>query len=405
MKKTVYITLIVALSVLLGAEGLFYDNPAGYAHRTGWEMNIPFVSGQFNFSNSSLSLNDLSMFEEGHVLTDSEKKKLVDDDLLTNIHFAMEPLSFGMQNWQFRQRVHLMAHANLLKKEFSRIVFYGNEIDTLYSVNALEGSKALAFTKSSLAWSYPQDIALDGLLDAVHADSTLSFLRGLSLNLGAQMNVYYGAAYGEVLESSQDFGSFPDSNFYDVNMRYGYTDDQSDGGVTAGFGLGMQLNLPRGAFHFYMDDIFFSQMTFNDLAGGEYQAHYVDSLLYLQEDFEPFDESNENDSLRIAKRKVRVSPTMIWGLEYDVYQGINVLARIQRSDYLANDGLSVGAKYIVNNWWPVGFRFGGSESTFYEFTSGVQSNRFIWDVGVTWYDGLFNGARGIGWKSLMTLRF
>lgn len=245
MKKTLYITLILALSILLGAADLFYDNPAGYAQRKGWEMNIPFVSGQFNFSNSSLSLNDLGMFEEGHVLTDGEKKKLVGDDLLTNVYLAMEPLSFGMQNWQFRQRVHVMAQANLLKKEFSRIVFYGNEIDSLYSVNALEGSKALGFTKSSLAWSYPHDISLDFLLDAVKADTTLDFLRGISLNLGAQMNLYYGAAYGEVLESSQNFGSFPDSNFYDVNMRYGYTDNKSGGGITTGLGMGMQLNLPK----------------------------------------------------------------------------------------------------------------------------------------------------------------
>ncbi len=408
--KTIYWTsLLILITCSLMATSFFSDNPAGYARRKGIELVIPVTTFQANFRNSSLSLTDLEMFQEGHVLKDSEKDKLVDADLDTDIHVSMEPLSFGYRNWQFRQQLFVTAHANILKKEFSEMVFYGNEIDSVYQVEAFKGTHALGFSKTSFAWSYPEDISLKALPNdatgLASLDGALEFLSGMSVNLGAQMNFYYGAGYGKVLNSSQEFGSLPDSNFYKVSMKYGFTDGDSDGSLVAGMGFGLRLNLPKGAFHFYMDDIMLADMRFSNLAGGLYEANYQDSLLYLQEDFEPFDESNQNDSLRISKHKVRISPTIVWGLEYNVYQKLDAMIRIQRSDYLANDGISFGVSYPLTSVIPMKLSVGFGEQTSIEYQTGLQFEHFSWDIGYIWYDGFFNGSHGLGLKSGMKLVF
>lgn len=384
----------------------FSENPALYADRQHFEFYFPGAAHTVSVYNSLINLSDLSMFEEGHQLSNSEKKILTEQDLDLNAYFDVRPLSFGYKNWSLDISAFGKIEANVLEKKYAEIVFYGNENEH-YTGNSGKGSKAISFAKIRASYAYDKPLQLKFIPESMTQfktwDATVNYVREMPIYVGANFNFYNALAYGQVTKSSQNFGTCTDSSYYNYNMQFVYTDDETELASAVGFGLGFKTKLPDGWFHFSLDDLF-AQWEYSDLAGAEYQGTYVDSLLYFDEDYEPFDDSVENDSLRVKSKKVDIAPSLVWGFQHRIFKKLHGLFKYSSSDYRW-EGTELGLFMKPLYWLPLQMSVGFGEDTRWNFGLGIDLQNFEYTTSLTYMNGLFAKSRGIGVSSGIKFKF
>ncbi|MDO9576612.1 MAG: hypothetical protein Q7J16_01875 [Candidatus Cloacimonadales bacterium] len=408
MKKIIIsLSLLISCIALFGSFEFFPGNPANIADRNYTHITFPGLTYEFNINNTLLQLDDINMFQEGRLLTEGEKKKLTSGNLDLLGDFKTTILDFGNKNWNFSFEAISAFKLGVLDKTYSKIVFYGNEVNHPYSTEVGKGSEAFAYWKASFAYALPFDLNLgmiSGVFPAETDNVVLSTLRDMPISVGANLNINYSFEYGGLIESSQEFGSLPEQNYYDINALYVYTDEKSTGSMNPSLGFGFKAKILDGFFHFDIDDIFL-QLTYRNLAGGEFVKVGVDSLLYLQEGHEIFEiENSENDSLRLDKHTVKIKPSISIGAEYAILNNLDVMMKYSSNELIQTDGFAIGASYL---WDIVPFQaiFGFSENSYYRFQTGLKFSKFEWATGLTFYHGFFRYAEGIGLNSSIDFRF
>ena len=408
MKKTIItISVLAVCFALFGSFEFFPENPANIANRNYTHITFPGLTYEFNINNTLLQLDDINMFQEGRLLTDGEKKKLTSGNLDLLGDFNTTLLDFGDRHWNFSLKAVAAFNAGLLDKTYSKIVFYGNEVNHPYSTEVGKGSEVFAFWKASFTYALPFELNL-GMIPGVFPSETdnviLSTIRDMPIYIGANLNINYSLQYGGLIESSQEFGSMPDSMYYDIHALYAYTDEKSTGSMNPSLGFGFKAKILDGYFHFNVDDVFL-QLTYNNLAGGEFVKVGVDSLLYLQEGHEIFEiENSENDSLRVKKRTVKFNPSVSFGTEYTFFKNLDVMMKYSSNELTQADGFAIGAGYQLGVI-PLQAIFGLSENSYYKFQTGLKFSKFEWVTGMTFYHGFFRYAKGIGLNSSIDFRF
>lgn len=412
MKRKKYFLLLFWIMILfLNADTDHFDeNVAQLSLHERTSITVPFLSYQINLKNSLLRLRDLKIFdtnkyENGQLMSGNDKKILTDNDLnfYTDLHFPV--IKFSYQNWKFDLSVHGNAEINLLDKTYTKMVLYGNETNQEYETAAGSGSAGYAFSKVSFGYGLPEPVNLQMLIKNKKIQNPiLDYILAMPIYAGANLNLYYPAFMAKVKNSYQQFGSFDDSLYYNVNMRYAYFDENSVGKLTPAFGFGLMTELPDGWFHFQLDDIF-ARLICEDLAGAEYQEDYSNQLLYFDEDYEPFHESYENDSLRVKRQQIHFHPSVLLGLEYRIYRHLYALANYNNVDYENRNGFSLGLATDRDLLIPVKFMLGLQEIPFYEFSSGIRTKNFEWLFTTTFHSGFFNYTKGLGFGTEINIHF
>ena len=361
----------------------------------------------FNLNNSLLQFDDIMMFREGHVLTEKEKKKLTSKNLDIMGDFKTTIVDFGARNWNFSLEAVGVFKLGVLDKTYSKFVFYGNEADHPYQTEAGKGSQVFSYWKTSFKYALPFTVNLGMIPKLFPAETENTFLaavRDLPLAVGANLNINYSMQYGGLIESSQKFGSMPDSLYYDINVRYAFTDEKSCGRMNPSLGFGLQADIWQGAFHFNIDDLFL-QLTYRNLSGGEIVKVVTDSLLYLQEDYKPHEyENSENDSLRLKKHTLKFKPSVSVGYERSFFNRLDMMIKYSSNQLTQTDGLAFGATMMVGVI-PLQTIVGFSDNTYFKFQTGLKLRKFQWVSGMTFYHGFFRYAKGIGFNSSIDLKF
>ncbi|MDY6914718.1 MAG: hypothetical protein SVM86_00160 [Candidatus Cloacimonadota bacterium] len=407
MKKILFIMLILSMNISIWAYfDNFSENPASIAQRNHIEFYFPGLAHNISLYNSLVSLSDLSMFEAEHNLTNSEKQTLTKDDLNMNFYMNYKPLSFGYNNWNLSTSVYAKIDAKMLEKKYTELVFYGNE-DDHYVSNSGEGSHGYGFVKIQATYAYDKPLRMNFIPESKTSSTiwneTVNYVRTMPIYFGANLNLYNSLAYGKVTSSSQRFGTCEDSTYYEYNINYEYSDEDTHLNTNLGLGLGFTAKLPEGWFHFSLDDIF-AKLNYEDLAGAEYTGAYVDSLLYFDEDYEPFDESYENDSLRVDKREVRLKLTFVCGVKHNLYKKVNGFFKYTSSDYIW-EGVELGIFLNPVPWLPLQISTGFAEDVRWNFAWGIDLKNFAYTTKLTYMNGLIAKSRGLGISSGIKFKF
>lgn len=385
----------------------FSENPAGIAQRTYWEIFIPGFNFNLDFDNNLLQLDNLRIFdqeryENGYVMTENDKKILTADDFKLKSNFGMTILSIGYRNFHFTFASHNFAETKAFDKEYLKLVFYGNEVNEVYDLHAAEGSVAYSFLKSSISYGYNRPLVLADYLGSV---AWLDDFLTLPLTVGVKLNFYTPLYLAELAESSQKFGSMTDSLFYSYRSLVYYSDEDSRSVLTAGLGWGLRWQLPAGQIDFSLDDIF-AGLNFRNLAAGEYEGVYVDSLLFFHnDDYDPLDESSENDSLRQSRRRINLHPSLLLGFEHRLFRDFNLFAMYRNCAYDYPRGWAWGINTTLYNILSLQAAIGKSESYYFQFKTGLDTSHFGFTAGITSYHGFFRYARGLGCEISSYVKF
>ena len=417
MKKILILSILLISFISLSAEFNFFgNNPATLANRNQVEFRIPGFNLETELSNSILSLENLKIFdttkyEDGSLMSDKDKAILTAKDLDVMLNLKAEIFGYGYDNWDFSLQTIIHADMELLDKQYTKIVFYGNEANKDYVVHSGENSKAFSFIKSSLKYAYPEPMNI-GMINSEFENYLKTSKLGQYLNempiwLGANINLYYTILYGEVLDSDQYFGAMVDSLYYNYQIHAKYSDASSNGKLSAGIGFGTKIGvLENGWAYFSLDDIF-ANLTYRDLAGITYEGVFVDSLLYLEGDnYEAFNESTQDDSTRYKKQTVNIKPTVTFGFEYIPITDLTIEAKYENCNYGMRNGFSLGAGYLVKKIWPIKIICGyGNGAGFSELQTGLKFNFMEYDLAFSSSGGIFNKAKGIGFKTGLKFKF
>ena len=405
------IILFIAILLAVSLQGFFRDfaeNPADIADRESGDIILPgfYING--GFSNNHLKVSDLSMFEEGHVLTQSEKDVLTSSNLNFSGYGSFNLFACGYRNWELTMTSNIRSYIGDIDKEFMQILFSGNDEDQ-YNTSAMSDTYLYQFIKLSFDWAYPKSVNLSLIPPArisnkesgsfvLKLESVLNYLRETDIYLGARVNVYNSAGYAEVMESEQELISSQDSLYAESHVSIIHTDYDTlsiTGNYSTGFGLGLKMKLPNGWMYFNVDDLG-TKLTYSDLVYSDYYNYHLDYLNFIDEDHEAIDESETVESEDYGKdREVKLDASLTFGVEYYVGRGFDVMAKYQSCDYLL-DGLFLGTTYRPLEWLPIKLTYGNGDVDSYSFKFGVDSESMELMLGGTYYNGLFNAAKGYG---------
>jgi hypothetical protein len=393
--KSIILILIFLVSTLWAQTSDFFDNPASIAPRDYSTCLIPLISFDGDVSNSLLRLDDLNIFQKDNLLSANEKKLLIADDLSVNLGVNMKIADYGYNNWNLDFSLYSHSSVNILDNEFSKIILYGNETNQHYLCKSGDESISYTFGKIKLQYAHPKFVDYALVLNGVHI---------ASLYFGANINLNYPLFYGEVLESTQSFGSMLDSLYYDATLKLSYFElGESSVSPSPSFGFGAILELQKGWAYFKVDDIF-GNLKFENLKAFEYREQYSNELIYFDEDYEITQESIENE-YRISARKISFHPSLEFGFEHEIFKNTDILAKYKLIQYETRNGLSVGANYDFMKIIPIQVVCGYADHLFYEAKLGLKLRKFEWSISSNFYHGFFRYAKGMGVSSEMRINF
>ncbi|MFO7896992.1 MAG: hypothetical protein R6U84_08670 [Candidatus Cloacimonadales bacterium] len=415
MKKIILISILILAVNLWSEFDFFASNPARLAERNFSEIRITGFNLEMNVKNSLINWNSLQIFDtsqyaDGSVMSNSDKKILTAADLTIDANLQAELLGFGYKNWDFSSKLITTADLNLLDKKYSKIVFYGNEIDTEYQATAGKNSLAYGWVRSTLQYSHPQEFFLGMLHPRVEAylekSDWSSLLNAMPIYLGAQLNLDYSLAFAEVLQSQQNFATTSEVNYYNYLLRAKHSDAETRGKIDLSLGLGAEVAVMKNAIlHFSLNDLF-AKLEFEDLAGITYEGTFIDSLDYLNEDYEAFDQSTENDSLRYSSHQIDLKPSVLLGFEYYPWPQWQFQAKYDGRDYSLSQGFSLAAGYQILDYLPVKLLMGNNHGAFFtEIQTGLNFANFDFDLAFSNNSGWFNYAKGLGFRTGMKVKF
>ncbi len=394
MKKTILFCTFLT-SILFAQTSDFFDNPASIAPRNYSTMVVPLISFDGDISNSLLRLDDLNIFQKTNELSISEKKLLTANDLSVNLGINMKIADYGFNNWNLDFSLYSHSNVDILDDEFSKIILYGNETNQHYLYKSGDESISYTFGKIKLQYAHPKFVDYALVLNGIHI---------ASLYFGANINLNYPLFYGEVIESTQSFGSMLDSLYYDATLKLSYFElGESTVSPSPSFGFGAILELQKGWAYLKVDDIL-GNLKFKNLKALEYRERYSNELIYFDEDYEIIQESIENE-YQISTRKISFHPSLELGFEHEIFKNTDILAKYKLIQYETKNGLSVGVNYDFMEIIPIQVVCGYADQLFYEAKLGLKLRKFEWSISSNFYHGFFRYAKGIGVSSEMRINF
>ncbi len=415
MKKQIALIIIILISIQLMAEFQFFQNPAELAQNEEVEISIPVFNMGFNVKNSLFNFNtvdifDTSKYQNGELMSDKDKDIFTSGDLNMDMNFDMELFGLKYNNWKFSTSLINFADLHLLDKQFSEIIFYGNELDKIYKTDAGGGSYGYAFVRNRIEFGFPKEFTL-GMIHP-YVDSYLQkskwgeVINDMPIHFGTNLNFDYSLAMAKVISRKQRFGSLSDYSFYDYQIEAKYTDFDSNGKFNLSYGLATEIDvLENCSVHFILDDLF-AKLSFKDLAGVNYQATFIDSLDYMNEDYEAFDESTENDSIRYSSSEIDIKPGIVFGVEYYPIEKLQLQIKIDNRKYSINRGFSFAVGYKIARYLPIKLILGTNNDSFKsEIQTGLNFAHYDFDLAFSNSGGLFNSAKGIGFRTGMKIKF
>ena len=394
MKKNIIfiLALVVTQSVLFGFFNHFPENPAEIADRQHSEMYVPGMQHSFRLQNSLLTMKDFdTIFKDGHFITAEEKKTLTAKDLELSFRYNSDLISLGREYWNVKFSGDAFGNVNILDKQYTELILYGNEADKAYIANSGEGSSAYFVFRAIINYAYPKPFEFQ----------TPAF--PIKLYLGANINFYFPELYAEATESIQEFGTMQTGAYYNFKNEYLITDKESFGRLSPGLGFGTKVEILNGSFHFSLDDIF-AVLRYKNLLSGSYENVYEDTLFYFDEDFEPFEEETIDDSSRISKRNISVSPAVSVGAEYLFFDNYTAFAKYKYSMFSSKNGFSMGVGYDQFEM-PVQLSFGIDEEPWYEIRTGFVYDQFELLLSGVFYNGIFGKMKGFGFDTGLKFKF
>lgn len=409
MKRIIILMIITAIaSNSWCVFERFNENPAQIGGRQFGDIVLPGFAMTGGIRNSTLSISDFSMFEKDHVLTDGEKSTLTASNFNLTGFGKFTLLRFGYKNWEFSMDSHIKGNLGDIGKNYLKLVFYGNSLDS-YHEQALSETYGYQFMKGKFTWTNPEgyNMSFIPIFDFATKESPefvyylqdgMNFIREMKLYIGANVNLYNANGYGEVLRSNQAFITSPDSAYYAVDFKYVHTDTSDitiNTGINLGFGLGMKLELPKGWIHFGLDDLG-AELEYDNLQVDSYSKEFTDYLDLLDDDHEAIEEENDLDVMAYdGSRKVKLDPTVVFGVEHEIGWGFSVMGKYLKCDYML-DGYFLGIDYRLATWMPLNFTLSSGDVNSYRMGFGFDTKEFQMVFGVTQYDGMFNASKGLG---------
>ncbi|MBC8384860.1 MAG: hypothetical protein H8E57_05030 [Candidatus Cloacimonetes bacterium] len=381
-KRKLFLCILVIFSfyVIHGIFEVFPQNQAHFAERTHSTLHIPLLNNSFNFSNSILNMNDLQIFTKDHFITSEEKKILTGDDLKFQINFKSDILHFGAKNLDVSFKTFLYGKGKLLESKYAKLVLYGNEQDA-YTSNSGENTEGIGFSK----------------LNVVYSLKKAKNIKNIPFNVGVNLALYFPSFYGNVPISRQKFGSTYDASYYKYRLHYYYTEGYPKTKVGIGLGFGMKAKIPKGNIYLSLDDIF-ANLTYKDMKKFKYEKEYVDSLLYFDTDHEAFEEHLEVDSIRFDET-VYLLPSIEIGVDYKLSDTFSLYLKFNHSEYSYPNGFSLTVGHGADSNYPLFVTIGKDENIYTEFKAGYNYKSYELMFGLTYFDGFFNGSKGVGFQT------
>ena len=392
-KKIRFILItVVAQTFIFGFFNHFPENPAEIADREHSEIYVPGFQHSFRLQNSLLTMKEFgTIFQEGHFITDEEKKTLTRKDLELSFRYNADLLSFGRKYWNVKFTADAFGSVNILDKQYTELVLYGNEADKQYTANSGEGSSANMLFRTIINYAYPTPFVFETPVSPI------------KLHLGANVNFYFPELYAEAVKSTQEFGSMQTGAYYDLNSEYLLSDEKSYGRLSPGIGLGAKAEFLNGNFHFSLDDIF-GVLRYKNLLNGSYENVYEDTLFYFEEDFEPFEEETIDDSSRISEKNISIPTAVSVGAEYLFLDNYTAFVKYKYSMFTAKNGFSLGVGYDQFEM-PIQLSFGIDEEPWYEVRTGFIYSKFELLFSGIFYNGFFDNLKGFGVETGLKFKF
>ncbi len=413
LQLTIIVLILLCLSPLVAAWNLLENNPAILATEQGITFTVPGFSNQFSADNTLMRIDDLIIFDKkridnGHILSSYERNILTAKDLNFSIGMKANILEMSYKNFRFSMNAYAIGKVNVLDKGFTKVIIEGNETNIPYSFDTGKNSGGYSFTKTSFDYAWPKAINLEDKFDPFNNEPFNNELLNTILNptiyLGGRLNLYNSINYAKVTESRIEFGSMEDSLYYDYYLRYIYTSGKPKSNLSLGLGFGAIAEYDRATVFVNLDDIF-TKLYYENLKGADYQGQFGDSLLYFHgDDYDPFNEDNENDSLRVARKSVKINPSIEFGVQSNIWRSLELTLKYQYSDYQMANHFSLTSDYTLGKMWPLRMVMGYDDQMYYTFAGGISSKRVDFYLGTTFYHGLFRYLRGIGFETGLKIK-
>jgi hypothetical protein len=264
IKLIITVFVVLLISRFYGFFENFPENPANIATRQNSELYFPGLHHSFHLSNSLLTIQEFDdIFKKNNFLSVSEKEILSKNDLSFCFDHTADILSFGNNSWNVKLTSIILGNANLLDKQYTELILYGNEANKHYLAHSGEGSEAMMLFKTQMNYAYPKPL------------ETQIALLPVKVFFGANINFYLPELYGKLLESTQEFGTLQTGTYYRLKNKYTYSDEDSFGRLSPAFGIGTKVNFLEGTFHLSVDDLF-AKLRYKNLSLGTYEKIYGD---------------------------------------------------------------------------------------------------------------------------------
>jgi len=408
MNKLIIITILFCSVSLFAGWDAAESNPASVSQNDQVTFSVPGLNNQLNANNSLLRIDDLIIFDKnridnGHVLSDTEMDILTAKDLSFGVGADVNIFELGIRNFKLSINSYAVGKGDVLDKDLVDLILGDNETNVGYKFDTGENSKAFAFVKTSIdyAWHKPFDLRKNW---EPTGSNFINDILNPTLYVGGRLSLYNSANYAEVSESSIEFGSMEDSLYYDYYMKYAYTSEAPKSIVSPGFGIGAIAEYENAKVSLMIDDIF-TKLYFQDLKGGEYEGQFADSLLFFHsDDYEPFDESNENDSLKVARKSITLKPSIEFSVQSNVWKKLDLTLKYQYSDYKMLNRFSFTSDYTVAKVVPLRFTTGYDKQMYYHFATGIKSRVVDFYLGYTFHHGFFRYMKGFGLETGLKFR-
>lgn len=397
---TMLLTILFCSASLFAGWNPEDNNPASISQNYQVNFSMPGFTNQLNAKNSLLRIDDLIIFDKnridnGHVLSQTEIDILTAKDLSFGLGFSSNIFELGIRNFRFSVNSYGVGKGEVLDKDLVDLILGDNETNVGYSFDTGENSKAFAFVKTSLDYSWPHSFEPGKDWEPTR-NNFLNRILNPTLFVGGRLSLYNSANYAEISDSSIEFGSMEDSLFYDYYMRYAYTSNAPKSIISPGFGLGVIAEYENARASLFIDDLF-TKLYFQDLKGGEYEGQFADSLLFFHsDDYEPFDESYENDSLKVARKSLTIRPSLEFSVQSNVWKELDLTLKYQYSDYRMLNRFSLTTGYTVAKIVPLRLVLGYDEQMYYHFATGIKSRVVEFYLGSTFHHGFFRYMKGFG---------
>ncbi len=409
-KVQIFFLFFLSVSFLLADLTFFPESPSKYALRDYSIIELPFTDFEGMATNDIFTYNDFTkiwdMLKSDYTLTDEDKDLIIQGDLNISTYNRISAFEFGMRNWNFSSDIFAFGNLLNLDENFLDVALRGIGVEDTtdageqkiilddFTSNLGEGSKGMVFLKNKFTYSKFNPIFLYDIFDFVDID--LTFFPGVNIN------IYNPVVFGEITSSAHTVNQDDDGGGvldYEYDIKYiSSASKYTILGHGFGFGFGFKVQFDKGWFYFSLDDIL-NRMTFKSV-----EQTTITKVFESQEELELTTDTTITETL--GDYTYRLDASFATGLEYYFNPKLSLMLKYTNSEYLIDDGFTGGLNYMLFKNIPLQIFGGEGKQPFYTIRTGFIAAKFETTFSLTFYDGLFGNAKGIGiGMDLFTIKF